>query len=83
MVEVFTAGCPCCDDTAKLVQSMACGSCEVRIMDMRSDPDGQAKANRYGVRRVPSVVVDGKLADCCQGTVDQKVLRNMGIGTRT
>ncbi len=34
-VEVFTAGCPVCDDTVDLVQSLACPSCEVNIYDLR------------------------------------------------
>ncbi len=81
-IEVFTAGCPCCEDTVKLVQSLVCPSCDLQILDMRSDKAAQAKAKQYGVERVPAVAVDGKLADCCQqGPVDANTLRSLGVGS--
>jgi len=81
-VEVFTAGCPCCDDAVKLVQSLVCPSCDLQILDMRGDKAAQTKAKQYGVKRVPAVVVNGKLADCCQiGGVDEKTLRSLGVGS--
>lgn len=80
-IEVFTAGCPCCDETVKLVQSIICPSCDLQVLDMRTDKVAQAKAKQYGVNRVPAVVVDGKLADCCQqGPVDANTLRSLGVG---
>ena len=80
-VEIFTAGCPCCDETVKLVQSIICPSCDLQILDMRSDEAAQAKAKKYGVNRVPAVVVNGKLADCCQQRpVDASTLRGLDVG---
>ncbi len=80
-IEVFSAGCPCCQETVKLVQSLVCPSCDLQILDMRSDKAAQAKAKQYGVKRVPAVAVDGKLADCCrQGSVDADTLRSLGVG---
>lgn len=81
-VEVFVSGCPCCDDAVQLVKSLACESCDVQILDMRADRGVQDKAKEYGVKRVPAVVVDGKLADCCQGSIDAASLRAVGIGNR-
>jgi len=81
-IEVFSAGCPCCHEAVQIVNSMACDSCEVQVFDMRSDQGAQAKAKLYGVRRVPAVVVDGKLADCCSsGPVDAATLRRLGVGS--
>ncbi len=37
LVEVFTAGCPLCDETVKLVKNLACFSCEVKIYDFRQE----------------------------------------------
>lgn len=82
IVEVFTAGCPCCEETVKMVQSIACESCDVQILDMRTDRTAQAKAKDYGVKRVPAVAVNGKLAECCQAGVYSEVLRSLGVGTR-
>ena len=80
-VEVFVAGCPCCGDAVKLVESIACSNCEVRILDLRTDTAAQSQASQFGIKRVPAVVVDGKLADCCQGGVDVAALRSLGVGS--
>jgi hypothetical protein len=38
------------------------------------------KAKRYGIRSVPAVVIDGKLADCCAGRgVQETSLRAAGM----
>ncbi len=80
-IEVFTAGCPCCDEAVGLVQGILCPSCDLQVLDLRGDKAAQAKARRYGVTRVPAVAVDGRLADCCQhGPVDVAALRNLGVG---
>lgn len=80
-VEVFTAGCTCCDEAVQMVQELACPSCDVQLLDMRTEA-AQQKARQYGVKRVPAVAVDGQLAECCkQGGVDAGTLRAVGIGT--
>ena len=79
-VEVFSAGCPACEPVVQLVKSIACPSCEVEVLDM-NQPDVAAKANRYGVKTVPAVVIDGKLAGCCSGAgPDEATLRAEGVG---
>jgi glutaredoxin len=79
-IEVFSAGCPVCEETVALVNRVACASCEVEVLDMR-DPHVAAKAKRYGIRSVPSVVIDGKLADCCAGRGPTEAeLRAGGVG---
>ena len=79
-IEIFSAGCPLCDDTIKLVQSLACNSCEVSILDM-NDSDVGKRAESLGVKSVPAVAVDGKLADCCSGRgPTEQSLREAGIG---
>lgn len=79
-IEVFSAGCALCDDTVALINSMACPSCEIQILDMHK-PEVSRQAKQYGIRSVPAVVVDGKLADCRTGLgPDEKQLRSAGIG---
>lgn len=63
-VEVFTAGCPVCDPAVQLVNELACPDCEVTIHDLH-EADAAAKASVYGVKTVPTVVVDGRIASCC------------------
>lgn len=80
-IEVFTAGCPCCDEAIQLVRANACPSCDVQILDMRNDQAAQAKAKQYGIHRVPAVVINGQLADCCAtGPIDLATLRGLGLG---
>jgi glutaredoxin len=79
-IEVFTAGCPVCEDTVSLVKRLACPSCEVVILDMNDAEVGQ-RAGEIGIRSVPAVVIDGKLADCCASRgPDETTLRAAGLG---
>lgn len=44
-------------------------------------PAVAAKAKQYGIKSVPAVVIDGKLADCCAGRgVNEASLRAAGVG---
>ena len=46
-----------------------------------TDPTAAAQAKAYGINRVPAVVINGKLADCCaSGKLDIKQLQSMGLG---
>ncbi len=79
-IEVFSAGCPACNDTIQLINGIACPSCEVTVLDM-NDPAVTKRAKSLGIRIVPAVVIDGKLADCCRGKGPQEVdLRAAGVG---
>jgi glutaredoxin len=79
-IEVFSAGCPVCDDTVKLVNNLACPSCEVNVLDMKT-PEVAERAKTLGIRSVPAVVIDGKLADCCTGRgPDEATLKAAGLG---
>jgi glutaredoxin len=79
-IEVFSAGCPACDETVKMVQRVACPSCDVSILDMH-DAKVARRAKSLGIRSVPTVVINGKLANCCQGKgPDEATLRAAGLG---
>ncbi|MGB7441524.1 MAG: thioredoxin family protein [Coleofasciculaceae cyanobacterium] len=85
LVEVFVTGCPLCDGTVKLVRELACPNCEVKIYDLHEgDAQGREKTTQYGIHRVPAVVVDGKLAECCQNQqpVSREALLAAGVGQR-
>jgi len=80
-VEVFSAGCGACDDAVNLVKRVACASCEVIVLDMHQ-PEVAARAKSLGIERVPAVVVDGKLADCCAASGPTEAgLRAAGVGS--
>ena len=79
-IEVFIAGCPLCDDAVRAVRETACPNCEVAIYNLNAG-EGRAEAEQYGITRVPSVVVNGKLAGCCDGgKVNAEDLRAAGVG---
>ncbi len=79
-IEIFNAGCPACEETITLVNQIACSTCEVEVLDMRQG-EVAAKAKQYGVRSVPAIVIDGKIADCCTNRgIDEITLRAEGIG---
>ena len=73
-VEVFSAGCSVCKETIEVVKRLA-GSHEVIVHDMNKS-EVASKAKEYGIRTVPAIVIDGKLASCCANRgPDERVLR--------
>ena len=73
-IEVFSAGCSTCKETIELVKRLAGSSHEVVVRDMQKS-ETATNAKNYGVRSVPAVVIDGKLASCCAGRgPDERVL---------
>jgi glutaredoxin 3 len=80
-IEIFSAGCPACEETVKLVNTLACPSCDVSVLDMKK-PDVAQRAKTLGIKSVPAVVIDGKLADCCSGRgVNEATLKAAGLGS--
>ena len=79
-VEVFSAGCAVCDEVIDAVKREASSSSEVIVHDMKNIQVAR-RAKELGIRSVPAVVIDGKLASCCAGRgVDIQVLKNAGLG---
>ena len=81
-IEVFTGGCAVCEPQVDAILAAACPHCEVTVHDLSTaDPTGIALATRYGVQRLPAVVINGRLADCCATRgPDLAVLRAAGLG---
>lgn len=79
-IEVFSAGCPACEETLQLINSIACPSCEISVLDMK-DLAVAARAKKLGVHSVPAIAINGELAGCCAGRgPDTRTLRDAGIG---
>lgn len=79
-IEVFSAGCPVCQETIAMVNQVTCPSCEVTVLDMK-DPVIAARAMELGIKSVPAVAIDGILAACCAGRgPDEATLRAAGLG---
>ena len=79
-VEIFSAGCAVCQETIELVNSIACPSCDVTVLDMK-DRAIADRAKTLGVRSLPAIVIDGKLAGCCRDQgINEAALRAEGLG---
>jgi glutaredoxin 3 len=79
-IEVFSAGCSCCESIVAEIKKASCPSCEVTVLDMKQ-ADIVERANRLGVRSVPAIAINGKLAGCCSGRgPDIDTLRAAGLG---
>lgn len=79
-VEIFSAGCPICQEVITTVRQIACDSCQIEVLDL-NEPAVIRRARSLGVRSVPTVAVDGELAACCEhGGVDTGILKATGIG---
>jgi len=60
-IEVFTAGCPVCRETLELVQKTV-SSCGCEVIERRCEGETCcAPAGSYGVKALPSIVVNGKI----------------------
>lgn len=74
-IEIFTAGCPLCDETVRTVQELACPSCEVSIYSLQTEPE---KIQHYGLTGVPAIAVNGTLV--LTGKPTRSQLQEIGIG---
>jgi glutaredoxin 3 len=75
-VEVFSAGCALCEEAIDVVSREVGSSSEVIVRNMM-DARVLSRAEKFGIRSVPAVVIDGKLASSCPGRgVDVQVLKN-------
>ena len=78
--KIFSAGCPACQEAIELVNSIACSSRDVTVLDME-DRAVADRAKALGVRRLPAIVINGKLAGCCSGQgINEAALRAQGKG---
>jgi glutaredoxin len=74
-IEIFSAGCATCKETIEMVMKLAGPDHEIQIHDMHQREVAN-RAKQQGVRSLPAVMVDGKLAGCCAGRgPDEHILR--------
>lgn len=79
-IQIFAAGCSACEATVERVRELARPCCEIIVLDMHRNDVAQ-RAAALGIRSVPAVAIDGKLAACCAGRgPDEGVLRAAGVG---
>ena len=80
-IEIFSAGCPACEDIIKLVNDNACPSCEISVLDVTTQ-DARRRIKDLNIKSIPAVVINGKLADCCNNRgPDLETLKAAGLGS--
>ncbi|HVL86730.1 MAG TPA: thioredoxin family protein [Candidatus Thermoplasmatota archaeon] len=67
-LELFSSGCPLCVSFQREVEVGKCGPCELEVIDVR-DPSAKPRMEAYGVRVVPTLVVDAAIK--VEGRLDQ------------
>lgn len=72
-IEIFSADCPLCEETVKLVKRIACPSCEITVLDMK-DAVVANRAKSLGVQLVPAISIDASLPSVASGAVWTKPL---------
>jgi len=78
-IEVFSSGCPICNEAVALVKRLACDECEITVLDMH-DTQVASRAKSLGVQSIPAVALDGSLAACCTGRgIHEPSLRAAGL----
>lgn len=67
-VEILSAGCKTCQRTIEQLREQIDPRHEIVVLDMHKDDAAVEKAEAYGIRTVPAVIVDGRLLACCKNT---------------
>lgn len=65
-VEIFSAGCKTCQRTIEQLREQIDPRHEIIVHDMHADKATADRADAFGIRTVPAVVVDGFLLACCK-----------------
>ena len=81
-IEIFTAGCPVCEPAVQMVNELVCSNCQVTTYNMtENNPDINNLVQKYGVTRLPFIVVDGQPVGCCKNVeITKQDLIAAGIG---
>ena len=79
-IEIFSAGCPTCEESTQQMLAATCPSCKIEVLNMRERAIS-TRAQRLGIRSLPAIVIDGILADCCSSRgLDIATLQAAGLG---
>lgn len=68
VLEFFSGGCPLCTSFLHEVQVGKCGPCRLRVFEV-AKARNRARVRKYGVRVVPTLVIDGKIM--VEGRIDE------------
>ncbi|NGX58773.1 MAG: hypothetical protein K940chlam3_01681 [Chlamydiae bacterium] len=64
-IEIFSAGCPFCEEAVEKIKKQACSDCEVTILNI-FDEENLSYAKKMGVKRLPAMTTNQQLSPCCR-----------------
>lgn len=83
-IEIFIAGCPVCEPVVALVKETVSNSQTIIIHNLAlhgEDTTGMVGIKKYDIKRLPAIVVNGKLMNPMEHNIITKDdLVNAGIG---
>lgn len=80
-IEIYTAGCPVCDEQITKIREAACSNCDIEVLNVKDNSIALEKSKAYGINSLPSVVIDGVLAQCCSNRgINIDILKTLGLG---
>lgn len=82
-IEIFSAGCPLCLEAIDQVLTHVASPSDAVVTRDIYDRDVLKAAKRLGIRRVPAIIVDGRLACCSDVTLDEALLLEADIDIAT
>ena len=73
VIEVFTADCYLCEETLGIIDQAQCDECTVIERNISKDCGCGCldKAREYGLKTIPTIVIDGKVAIEGKPTVER------------
>ncbi len=77
-IEVFSSGCPLCKDAIDLVERLSGDSDHLVVHDMAS-PQVVSEAYRLGIRSVPTILIDGRIAGRVGGVDEAGLQAALGL----
>lgn len=70
-IEVFTGSCYLCKETVEIVKKAKGQDCLLIEQDLVKDHTAITKAKEYGIRTVPTIVMDGEIKIEGKPTLEQ------------
>lgn len=73
-IEVFTAGCDLCKETMEVIQKAACSECAITEYNIRKKCESEIclrKAEEYGIKAVPTLIIDRNIIIEGKPTISQ------------
>lgn len=80
-IDIYSSDCPICKEAVERIKAEACDNCEITVYNLNNDENAYNRSKKLNIKSVPAVVIDGKLASCCEnGGINMEILKALGLG---